>query len=207
MAPEPRPAAPAGAASVNTIDDVLAFWFGAAPGGPGYGRAREVWFEEGAAFDAEVRRRLGAAREAAAAGRLDGWAETARGAVALVILLDQAPRNIFRGEARAFATDEKARDVAAAALARGLDRALVPAERMFLYLPFEHSERLEDQRRSLELFASLEADPATAGCLEWARRHHEVIARFGRFPHRNAVLGRATTPEEAAFLAAPDSSF
>ena len=190
-----------------TIDELLGFWFGAAPGSPDYGRKREVWFEENTAFDAEVRRYLGAAHGAAAMARLDAWAESARGALALVILLDQVPRNIFRGEARCFATDEKARGVAAAALARGYDRALMPVERMFLYLPFEHSERIEDQRRSLELFASLEADPATAGCLGWASRHHDVIARFGRFPHRNAALGRATTPEEAAFLAEPGSSF
>ncbi len=183
------------------VDEVLAFWFGAAPGSPDYGQKRDVWFDESAAFDAEVRRCLGAAHDAAAAGRLDAWAEHARGALALVILLDQAPRNIFRGEARAFATDEKARGVATVALARGFDRILLPIERMFLYLPFEHSEELEDQRRALELFASLEADPATAGCLAWASRHHDVIARFGRFPHRNAALGRVTTPEEAAFLA------
>ena len=190
-----------------TVDELLAFWFGVAPSSPDYGQTREVWFGESTAFDGEVRRHLGSAHLAAAAARLDSWAEDARGALALVILLDQVPRNIFRGEARSFATDEKARGVAAGALARGFDRALMPIERMFLYLPFEHSERLEDQRRSLELFASLEADPATAGCLAWARRHHDVIARFGRFPHRNAALGRATTAEEASFLAEPDSSF
>lgn len=189
------------------VDEVLAFWFGAAPGSPDYGRTREVWFDESAAFDAEVHRSLAAAHEAATAGRLDAWAEGARGALALVILLDQVPRNIFRGEARAFATDEKARGVAGAAVARGFDRALMPVERMFLYLPFEHSERIDDQCRSLELFASLEADPATAGCLAWASRHYQVIARFGRFPHRNAALGRATTPEEAAFLAEPGLPF
>jgi uncharacterized protein (DUF924 family) len=192
---------------VITVDDLLAFWFGAAPGSADYGRTRKAWFEKNAAFDAGVRRYLGAAHAAAAAARLDSWAETARGALALVIVLDQAPRNIFRGKARAFATDEEARGVAAAALARGFDRALMLIERMFLYLPFEHSERLEDQQRSLELFASLEAYPETAGCLEWASRHYEVIARFGRFPQRNSALGRATTPEEAAFLAEPDSSF
>lgn len=189
------------------VDEVLAFWFGAAPGSPDYGRPQAVWFDESAAFDAEVRRCLGAAREAAAAGRLDAWAERAHGALALVILLDQAPRNIFRGQASAFATDEKARSVAGAAVARGFDSALMPVERMFLYLPFEHSERIDDQRRSLELFAGLEADPATAGCLAWASRHYQVIARFGRFPHRNAALGRATTPEEAAFLAEPGLPF
>ena len=190
-----------------TVEEVLAFWFGAAPGSPSYGQKREVWFEASTGFDAEVRRSLGAAREAAAAGRLDAWAESARGALALVILLDQAPRNIFRGQARAFATDEKARGAAEAAVGRGFDRALMPVERMFLYLPFEHSERIDDQRRSLELFAGLEADPATAGCLAWASRHYQVIARFGRFPHRNAALGRATTPEEAAFLAEPGLPF
>ena len=188
-------------------EEVLAFWFAAAPGTPGYGRMREAWFEKDPAFDDEVRRVLARAHEAAWAGASDGWATTGRGALALVILLDQVPRNIFRGAARTYACDAKARGVAAAGVARGDDRALLPAERLFLYLPFEHSELPADQERALELFAALEAFPETRGIMKTARRHAEIIRRFGRFPHRNAALGRATTPEEAAFLAEPESSF
>jgi uncharacterized protein (DUF924 family) len=190
-----------------TPDDVLAFWFGALPGAAGYGRMREVWFAKDPGFDDEVRRALARPHEAAWSGASDGWATEGRGALALVILLDQVPRNIFRGEARAYACDAKARDVAAAAIARGDDSALLPAERLFLYLPFEHSELRADQARALELFAALEAFPETTGVMKAARRHAEIIARFGRFPHRNAVLGRATTPQEAEFLKEPESSF
>jgi len=190
-----------------TPEEVLAFWFAARPGAPGYGRMREVWFEKDPAFDDEVRRMLARPHGAARAGASDGWATTGRGALALVILLDQVPRNIFRGQARAYACDAKARGVAAAAVARGHDRALLPAERLFLYLPFEHSELPADQARALELFAALEAFPETTGVMKTARRHAEIIRRFGRFPHRNAALGRATTPEETAFLEEPNSSF
>ncbi|MGO8867150.1 MAG: DUF924 family protein [Alphaproteobacteria bacterium] len=190
-----------------TPEEVLAFWFAAVPGTPGYGRMREVWFEKDAAFDDEVRRMLARPHQAAWAGALDGWTSTGRGALALVILLDQVPRNIFRGLARAYACDAKARSVAAAAVARGHDRALLPAERLFLYLPFEHSELPADQARALELFAALEAFPETTGVMKTARRHAEIIQHFGRFPHRNAALGRTTTREEAAFLAEPESSF
>ncbi|MFI5023246.1 MAG: DUF924 family protein [Alphaproteobacteria bacterium] len=190
-----------------TPDDVLAFWFAAAPGAPGYGRMREVWFKKDPTFDDEVRRVLARPHEAARAGASDGWASTGRGALALVILLDQVPRNIFRGEARAYACDGKARGVAEAAIARGYDRALLPAERLFLYLPFEHSEVPADQERALELFAALEAFLETGGVMKVVRRHAEIIRRFGRFPHRNAALGRATTPEEAEFLEEPESSF
>lgn len=190
-----------------TPDDLLAFWFGAPPGSPTYGRSREIWFEKDAAFDAACRMQMGAAHEEAAMGRLDHWAETPRGALALVLLLDQATRNLFRGDPRAFATDAKARALADAAIARGFDRGLLPTERMFLYLPFEHSEALADQERALELFAELNTLPETAGILAIVRRHHDIIARFGRFPHRNAVLGRITTAEEAAFLREPNSSF
>jgi len=190
-----------------TPEEVLAFWFAAPPGSEGYGRMRELWFESDLAFDEAVRSRLGAVHEAAAAGAHEGWAASPRGSLALVILLDQVPRNIFRGQARAYASDAKAREVAAAAIARGHDRALLPAERMFLYLPFEHSEASADQERALVLFAELEAFPETAGIMSTARRHAEIISRFGRFPHRNSALGRLTTAEEAAFLEEPDSRF
>jgi uncharacterized protein (DUF924 family) len=187
--------------------DVLSFWFAAPPESEAYGRARKQWFEKDVAFDAAVAECLGPLHDEAAAGKLDGWATGPRGALALVILLDQVPRNIFRGVARAFMSDEKARSIAETAIARGFDGTLLPVERMFLYLPFEHSEAIADQLRSLELSAALGAFPETQDCLQFARRHHEIIRRFGRFPHRNAALGRATTPEEAAFLAEPNSNF
>jgi uncharacterized protein (DUF924 family) len=186
---------------------VLRFWFGARPGEAAYGQQRAVWFQKDAGFDAAVRRELGPAHERALAGGFADWRETPRGALANVILLDQVPRNIFRGSPRAYAGDALALALAAAAVDRGFDRALLAVERMFLYLPFEHSESLAAQRRALELFGQIDALPETKGILAYARRHHDIVARFGRFPHRNAALGRETTAEEAAFLREPGSSF
>jgi uncharacterized protein (DUF924 family) len=178
-------------------ETVLAFWFGEA--GP------DRWFAPDHAFDGLCRERLGALHEAAAAGDLDQWRATPEGALALVILLDQVPRNVHRGTPRAFATDSLARTVASEAIARGFDEDMALDRRMFLYLPFEHGESLEDQERSLALFAIFrDVDPE-----KWlyAERHAEIIRRFGRFPHRNAILGRTSTPEEIAFLREPNSSF
>jgi uncharacterized protein (DUF924 family) len=127
--------------------------------------------------------------------------------LAAILLLDQLPRNLYRGTAEAFATDAMAREAAQAALARGLDRSLPAVWRQFMYLPFEHSEDLGDQDRSLALFGALARDSAFASTLDYAKRHHAIIARFGRFPHRNRALGRATTPEEEEFLREPGSSF
>ena len=166
--------------------DVVDFWRVA---------GAEKWFGKDAAFDADFRDRFMAAHEAAASGALDSWAETADGALALMILLDQFPRNAFRGTARMFATDAKALVLADAAIGAGLDAEVEPALRAFLYLPFEHSEALADQDRALALFRPLGAD-----LLHWAEVHHDIIVRFGRFPHRNAVLGRSSTVEELAFL-------
>jgi uncharacterized protein (DUF924 family) len=182
-------------AATQALENVLAFWF--APGG------RERWFEPDPAFDAEVARRFAPLVEDAAAGRLDACAGEPRGALALCVLLDQFPRNVWRGTPRAFAHDEAARRVADRAVAAKLDRGLPPEQRLFLYLPFEHSENLADQERSVALMAGL----GDAEWLDYARRHRDVIARFGRFPHRNAILGRASTPEEEAFLREPGSSF
>ena len=166
--------------------DVLAFWRAAGP---------DKWFKKDEAFDAEIRRRFLATYEAAAAGAL-GWDETPEGALALLIVLDQFPRNMFRGSARAFAADPLARKIAAQAIERGFDRQVAVPERGFFYLPFEHSETLADQERCVALNrASGDAD-----ALKWAELHADIIRRFGRFPHRNAVLGRVTTPEEQAFL-------
>ncbi|MGE5539440.1 MAG: DUF924 family protein [Gemmatimonas sp.] len=185
-----------------TPTDVLAFWFGDVAGDDFRSR-KPLWFEPDAAFDAEVRNRFEDVHFAAARGELSSWRADPRGALALVIVLDQFPRNMYRGTARAFATDPQALAVAREAIDRGFDRQLAPVLRLFLYLPFEHSESLADQDRSVALFAEL----GDAETLDYARRHREIIARFGRFPHRNAVLGRASTAEEVAFLKEPGSSF
>ena len=189
-----------------TAGDVLDFWFGR-EGEPGYGEFREAWFEKDPDFDREVRDRFGALYEEAAAGRLDAWKEDARGCLALVICLDQFPRNMFRGDARTHATDEKALETATDAVERALDRELPAFQRMFLYMPFMHSEGVEEQRRSVELFGRLADEPGAPDVTEYAVGHREIVERFGRFPHRNAILGRETTPEEAEFLTRPGSSF
>jgi uncharacterized protein (DUF924 family) len=181
-------------------DDVLSFWFAGDPT-----LAREIWFQTDAGFDAACTD-LAAAREAAKAGALDAWADTPRGALALLILLDQLSRNLHRGSAEAFAADPKARAVAREMVARGFDRALTPVERGFVYLPFEHSESLADQDESVRLFTALQAE-AGGDVLEYAIRHRDVIRRFGRFPHRNAALGRASTAAEVAYLAEPGAGF
>jgi uncharacterized protein (DUF924 family) len=187
---------------VDTIRRVLDFWFGATDS-PEFGTYREAWFTVDFAFDQSVRERFLDDYRRAAADALDGLAATAEGALALVVMLDQFPRNMFRGTAAAFATDSKALGIADAALACGFDRTLRPLQRLFLYLPFEHSEQLADQERSVALFQAL----GDAKLLDAAVRHRDIICRFGRFPHRNKALGRASTPEEAAFLAEPGSSF
>ena len=183
-----------------TQDEVLAFWFNGDPG-----TRRAVWFRKDADFDAACVG-FSAARDQAKAGLYDSWSDTPRGALALLILLDQLSRNLHRGSAEAFAADPKALSIAKSAVARGFDRALTPVERMFLYLPFEHAETLPEQDESVRLFETLVADlgPDT---IEYAHRHREVIRRFGRFPHRNAALGRVNTPAEAAYLAEPGSGF
>ena len=186
--------------------DVLDFWFGRRED-PAYGSFREEWFRKDEAFDAEVAARFGDLYAEAASGGLDGWREGPEGALALVIVLDQFPRNMFRGDARTHATDAKALDTARYAMERALDRPLPPFGRMFLYMPFMHAENVEDQRRSVELFEGLAAEPGGPDVTEYAVGHREIVERFGRFPHRNAVLGRETTPEEAEFLTQPGSSF
>ena len=170
-----------------TPAEVVRFWTDAGP---------DRWFEKNDAFDAEIRRRFLATHEEAAAGQFPDWETSAEGALALLILLDQFPRNMFRNSARAFATDPQARAVTASALLRGFD-AQVPANlRAFFYLPFEHSEEMADQERGIALYTAA----GDADGLKWAKIHHDIIGRFGRFPHRNGVLGRATTAAEQAFL-------
>ena len=185
--------------------DVLDFWFGA-PDSPEYGKARDLWFRKSEATDATIRALFGMDVEAALAGERDGWADGPRGTLALVLLLDQFTRNIFRDTPRAFAGDACALGLAQALVARRDDRLLAPLERWFVYLPFEHAESLPMQEQSVRLNGQLVTE-GHADTLEWAQKHHDVIARFGRFPHRNAILGRASTPEELAFLQQPGSRF
>jgi len=192
--------------AADRLAAVLAFWFG--PDQPRPQIMRAAWFEKNPAFDEAIRQGFLGDHERAARGEYDAWAATPDGVLGLCILLDQFPRNMFRGEARAFATDAKILGIACRAVEAGLDREMPPVERCFLYLPFEHSESLADQERSVALFSGLPAEhPETARGIDYARRHLEIVRRFGRFPHRNAALGRPSTPEEAEFLTQPGSSF
>ena len=170
---------------VATAAEVVGFWREAGPA---------KWFSKDDAFDAEFDQRFRDAHFAAARRELDGWAGTAEGTLALLVLLDQFPRNVFRGTGHAFATDPLARHFAREALATGRDRQVEPALRLFCYLPFQHHEDAADQDRAVELMRSSGMDA------KWALHHREIIRRFGRFPHRNAALGRESTAEEIAFL-------
>jgi uncharacterized protein (DUF924 family) len=172
---------------MTTPADVLEFWLSA---------GADKWFRKDASFDDEIRARFLVAHEAAAQGALDAWSETREGALALLILLDQFSRNLHRGDATTFAADAKARGIAEQALARGDDAATPMPLRQFFYLPFMHSEALADQERSVALYRAL----GDNGLLKYAEDHADIIRRFGRFPHRNPLLGRVTTPEEQAFL-------
>ena len=172
--------------TLPTASDVLAFWREAGP---------TRWFRKDEAFDSAFRTRFEAAHEAAATGALDSWTADAEGALALLLLLDQFPRNAYRGTARMFATDAAAVRVADAAVASGFDQAVDTALRPFFYMPFMHSEALADQQRCVALCSPLGNDT-----LRFARIHLDAIARFGRFPHRNALLGRDTTPDEQRYL-------
>ncbi len=181
---------------------VLDFWFGPPPW-----RSRKAWFAKDAGFDAAIREAFGELHEEAARGGLAGWERSATEALALVLVLDQFSRNLYRGDARAFAQDARALAVAASMVERGWDLERAPLERQFIYLPFEHAESLAMQDRSAELFGALEAFEETRGLLAWAEKHRVIVRRFGRFPHRNAALGRPTTPEERDFLLQPGSGF
>jgi uncharacterized protein (DUF924 family) len=181
---------------MERVDEILQFWFGV---GSEEEHERR-WFAQDASFDQSCRNGFLADHERAARGELDSWKAEPSSALALILLLDQFPRNIFRGTPQAFATDSKALATAKEAIERGFDLALPPARRPFIYLPFQHSENVDDQHESVRLFRKLAVEhPATAGHVKYAEHHVEVIRRFGRFPHRNAVLGRVSTPEEAAF--------
>ena len=173
--------------------EIVSFWRGAGP---------DKWFDEDQNFDQAIRSRFLPTYEAAANGALAAWEDSADGALALLLLLDQFPRNMFRGTARAFATDALARAVADRALARGFDQATEPALRPFFYLPFMHSEALSDQDRSVRLYEAL----GDAAHVRFAIEHRDIVRRFGRFPRRNRALGREMTPAEQAFLEASERS-
>lgn len=175
-------------------DDVLGFWFGQPP-------AR--WFKKDPVFDQEIRDRFGALHGEVVLGQHDGWLTTARGRLAAIIVLDQFSRNMFRDTPGMFASDPRALEIALEGLTRGDDRALSPAERPFLFMPLMHAEDRAAQDRCVELFAALGGEQG----LDFAEQHRAIVQRFGRFPHRNAILGRTSTPEEVEFLAQPGSSF
>ena len=175
----------------HRAEEVLSFWFG---------QEAKRWFEKNATFDAEIRSRFLPLHEELAAN--DAWLSQPRDCLARIVVLDQFPRNMFRGQPRAFATDPLALAAARHAVASGFDRDMQLVEKQFVYLPFEHSESLADQERACELMKALNED-----LYDWAIRHKRIIERFGRFPHRNEILGRKSTPEEIEFLKQPGSGF
>jgi len=199
---------------METPDSLHTFWFGSDPDeATAIARQSPLWWGKSAETDSAIRERFGPLLNRAAAGELDHWRATPRGLLALTLITDQLPRNIHRGSPRAFDCDPLARAWCREAIERGADLSSRPMERVFFYLPLEHSEELADQLEAIRLFRDL-ADsvdvplrPAFDGFLDYAIRHHAVIERFGRFPHRNAILGRASTAEELEFLQQPGSSF
>ena len=194
--------------------EILDFWFVpregerlAKPPAADGGVTRSVWFDKNDAFDDEIRRRFGVPLAAGIAGAFGDWCTSPRGCLARVVLLDQFTRNAYRGTPDAFAGDDRALATSEDAIERGFDRELRVHERWFLYLPFEHSESLAVQERGVALFDALARDTGFTDPLPYPARHRDIIRRFGRFPHRNEILGRASTPEEIAFLKEPGSRF
>ena len=199
---------------IATPDAVLDFWFGA-PGSAAEvaARQRPLWFAKSAANDQLVVERFAETLVAASAGRLDHWASTPRGGLALIVVLDQFPHHVHRGHGQSFAYDARSLALALDMIQRGEDARVTPIERVFIYLPLEHAESIEIQDRSVVLYEKLAHEAAAAerglfdGFLDYARKHRDVVARFGRFPHRNELLGRTSTPEEIEFLKQPGSRF
>ena len=185
---------------------ILDFWFLPATD-PAHGASRPEWFRKDPAFDAQIHERFGAIIAGALAGEFTGWDSDPHGALARIILLDQFTRNAFRDTPGAFAGDARALGAARALVDAGRDRLLMPVERWFVYLPFEHAEDRALQERSVALFDALAAEPGMDGIADYAFRHRDVVARFGRFPHRNRILNRESTPEEVEFLKQPGSGF
>jgi len=189
-----------------SVNDILSFWFGTLKL-PEDAKPRPVWFRKDPTFDDAIRQRFARDYDAAVRGERDTWRASAPSCLALIILFDQFPRNLFRNDAQTFATDELALSHSEYALAQGFDQDLQPIHRLFMYLPFEHSENLVDQKRSIGLFKALRDAQGMSIAGDYAERHMKIIERFGRFPHRNAVLDRESTTEELAFLQQPGSSF
>ncbi|MGH7327971.1 MAG: DUF924 family protein [Polyangiaceae bacterium] len=196
--------------------EILDYWFGALDEPislEAFRKRTKFWFFKNEETDAHIAKRFGGDVEQAAQGTLDAWASSPRGRLALVILLDQFPRNIYRGSPRAFASDARARHWVVDAIATGMDARLAPRERFVFYLPLMHTEDLETQKRCAAMYARLRDDappellPEFESAHKFALRHLEIIERFGRFPHRNAVVGRTSTDSEIAFLQEPNSSF
>lgn len=191
---------------MSTPKDILEFWFGRETN-PDYGQYRAVWFQPDEAFVEEARERFTQTYQRAADGEFDHWQETPEGSLALILLLDQFSHLLYRDTADAFASDEAARKATRQALERGYDQKFSDLHRWFFYLPLEHSENITDQRDAVELFRALTPNEMNAVGLDYAKRHLRVIERFGRFPNRNAALGRQSTPAEEEFLAGPDAPF
>lgn len=181
----------------DTQKDIIDFWF--------EDSSPQQWFQKNPDYDALIKSRFLETYEIARQGAVDSWKNDADGVLALCLVLDQFPRNMFRDTPQAFATDSQALLVAKYAISKGLDQVVSPRKRRFVYLPFEHSENLSDQRKSLELFQTLKADDPLS--YEYAQRHLDVIEKYGRFPHRNVILGRDNTPEEDHYLAQIGSGF
>lgn len=191
---------------MSQANEILDFWFGRLEEAD-YGKPRKVWFIKNPEFDEEVRSRFLNDYQQATTGQLDDWKASPEGCLALIILLDQFPRHMFRSQPQAFATDPQALAYAKYGIQRGFDQELRPIQRQFVYLPLEHSENLATQHQCIELFSTLKDYPECASGVDYAHRHLKVIERFGRFPHRNEILGRETTPDEAEFLKQRGSSF
>jgi len=202
-------------AKLNEIDQVLDFWFGACGADGALDSAKQkMWFSDGRNYDAAIRKRFGKLHRRAGRGELDAqWAAMPRGRIALIVVLDQFSRHIHRGTATAFAQDPAAQRLAVEGVEQGSDRTLIPAQRAFFYLPLEHAENIKLQQTGVRLFRQLatKVDPAWrseyAGFADYSSHHRDIIERFGRFPHRNKILGRVSTPEEIEFLKQPGSSF
>ncbi len=186
--------------------EILDFWFGT-PDSSEYGHSRSQWFTKNPEFDQQMRSLFLPHYQLASRRELDSWKDQPLSCLALIILLDQFPRNVFRGTPQSFATDNLALQFAEGAIAQGFDQQLLSVQRWFIYLPLEHDENLVNQERSVELFADFKDDPEGGNTYEYAIRHRDVIAQFGRFPHRNIILGRKSTPAEIEFLQQPGSSF
>jgi uncharacterized protein (DUF924 family) len=199
---------------MQSIESILGYWFGASTDEAEVIRDQSaLWWKKNPRVDAEIRQRFEATLVAESRDELKSWGDDPRGQLARILLCDQFPRNMYRDTAKSFAFDARARQLARAALDRGLDKCLRPVEKVFAYLPFEHSEDRQDQELSAQLFTSLPGEVAPAlkssfqFYLDFAHKHKAIIDRFGRFPHRNAILGRASTPEELEFLKRPGSAF